>query len=70
VVGTTIFSNKAKNYVDLTYLLYLRDLELVNTFAWGPAALLFLYNELSNATFPKCKYLTGYATLIQVTKHL
>jgi hypothetical protein len=33
VVGTTIFSNKAKNYVDLTYLLYLRDLELVSMFA-------------------------------------
>jgi hypothetical protein len=33
VFGTTIFSNKVKNYVDLTYLLYLRDLELVSMFA-------------------------------------
>jgi hypothetical protein len=32
VFGTTIFSNKVKNYVDLTYLLYLRDLELVSMF--------------------------------------
>jgi hypothetical protein len=59
VVGTTIFSNKAKNYVDLTYLLYLRDLELVNTFVWGPAALSFLFKELRNATVPKWKYLAG-----------
>ncbi|MCI24665.1 hypothetical protein A2U01_0045851, partial [Trifolium medium] len=25
----------------------------------------FLYRELSNATVPKCKYLAGYATLLQ-----
>ncbi|KAK2443669.1 hypothetical protein QL285_014754 [Trifolium repens] len=65
VVGTTIFSNKEKNYVDLTFLRYLRDLELVSTFAWDPAALSFLYNELSNAIVPKCKYLAGYATPLQ-----
>ncbi|MCI47351.1 serine/threonine-protein phosphatase 7 long form-like protein, partial [Trifolium medium] len=41
VVGTTIFSNKAKNYVDLTYLQYLRDIGMVSTYAWGPAALSF-----------------------------
>ncbi|MCI64861.1 hypothetical protein A2U01_0086119, partial [Trifolium medium] len=44
---------------------YLRDIELVNTYAWGPAALSFPYRELSNATVPKCKYLAGYATLLQ-----
>ncbi|GAU48509.1 hypothetical protein TSUD_244290 [Trifolium subterraneum] len=36
VVGTTIFSSKAKSYVDFTYLMYLRDIELVNMYAWGP----------------------------------
>jgi hypothetical protein len=39
VVGITIFSNKAKNYVYLTYLLYLRDIELVKMYAWGTTAL-------------------------------
>jgi hypothetical protein len=68
VDGTTIFSNKAKNYVEITFLRYLRELELVSTFTWGPTALSFLYNELSNANVPKCKYLAGYATLLQVTK--
>jgi hypothetical protein len=42
VDGTTIFSNKAKNYVEITFLRYLRELELVSTFTWGPTALSFL----------------------------
>jgi hypothetical protein len=33
VVGTTIFSNIAKNYVDFTYLMYLKDLEMISMFA-------------------------------------
>jgi hypothetical protein len=69
-VGATIFSNKAKNYVDLTYLLYLRDIGMVNMYVRGPATLSFLYKELSNATVTKCKYLARYATFLQVTKHL
>jgi hypothetical protein len=67
VVDTTIFSNKAKNYVDLTYLQYLREIQSVITYAWGLAALSFLYRELRNATAPKCRYLAGYATLLHVT---
>jgi hypothetical protein len=47
VVDTIIFSSKAKNYIYLTYLLYLRDIELINVYAWGPVALSFLYRELS-----------------------
>jgi hypothetical protein len=43
LVGTTIFSNKAKNYVDLTYLDYFRHLDRVPSYALGTAALAFLY---------------------------
>jgi hypothetical protein len=45
LVATTIFifSNKAKNYVDLTYLKYFQDLDRVDNYAWGTAALSFLY---------------------------
>ncbi|GAU42367.1 hypothetical protein TSUD_350330 [Trifolium subterraneum] len=46
LVGTIIFSNKAKNNVDLTYLKYFRELDQVHTYAWGTAALAFLYREL------------------------
>jgi hypothetical protein len=70
LVGTTIFSNKAKNYVDLTYLEYFRHLKRVSTYAWGTDALAFLYRELTHDTHPNCKYVAGYMTLLQVTLHL
>ncbi|PNX58386.1 hypothetical protein L195_g050884 [Trifolium pratense] len=66
LVGTTIFSNKAKNNVDLTYLKYFIDLDQVHTHAWGTAALPFLYQELTNATVSSCKYVAGYMTLLQI----
>ncbi|MCI43267.1 serine/threonine-protein phosphatase 7 long form-like protein [Trifolium medium] len=52
LVGTIIFSNKAKSNVDMTYLNYFIDLDRVHTYAYGTAALAFLYRELSNATVP------------------
>jgi hypothetical protein len=67
LVATTIFSNKAKNYVDLTYLKYFQDLDRVDSYAWGTVALSFLYRVLSNAIVPSCKYVAGYLTLLQVT---
>ncbi|MCI71212.1 serine/threonine-protein phosphatase 7 long form-like protein [Trifolium medium] len=62
LVGTTIFSNKAKNYADLTYLTYFKDLDWVDSYAWGTAALTFLYEKLSNATVLSCTYVAGYLT--------
>jgi hypothetical protein len=66
LVRTTIFSNKAKNYFDLTYLDYFRHLDRVSTYAGGTVALAFLYRELMHGTHPNCKYVTGYMTLLQV----
>ncbi|MCI38968.1 serine/threonine-protein phosphatase 7 long form-like protein, partial [Trifolium medium] len=65
LVGTTIFANKAKNYVDLTYLKYFIYLDRVDNYSWGTAALAFLYRELSNVVVPECKYVAGYMTLLQ-----
>jgi hypothetical protein len=59
LVGTTIFSNKAKNYLDLTYLDYFRHLDQVSTYVWGTAALAFLYRELTYDTHPNYKYVAG-----------
>ncbi|MCH97805.1 serine/threonine-protein phosphatase 7 long form-like protein [Trifolium medium] len=39
---------------------------MVDTYAWAPIALAFLYRELSSATIPKCRYLVGYLNLLQV----
>jgi hypothetical protein len=67
LVETTIFSNKAKNYIDLTYLDYFRHLDRIHTYAWGTVALAFLYRKLTHGTHPNCKYVVGYMTLLQVT---
>ncbi|MCI21441.1 serine carboxypeptidase family protein [Trifolium medium] len=34
LVDTTIFSDKSKMYVDVTYLLYFRDPEIVDNYTW------------------------------------
>jgi hypothetical protein len=34
LVGSTIFSNKAKNYVDLTYLKYFREIDRIDNYDW------------------------------------
>ncbi|MCI63246.1 serine/threonine-protein phosphatase 7 long form-like protein, partial [Trifolium medium] len=49
LVGTTILSNKAKIYVDLTYLKFFMDLDWIDSYSSGTAALAFLYRELTNA---------------------
>jgi hypothetical protein len=43
---------KAKNYVNLTYLDYFRNMDRVSTYSWGTAALAFLYQELTHDTTP------------------
>jgi hypothetical protein len=45
-------------------LKYFRELDQVDNYAWGTAALAFLYQELSNVATPACKYVAGYLTLL------
>ncbi|CAJ2642560.1 unnamed protein product [Trifolium pratense] len=65
LVGTTIFSDKANNYVDLTYLKFFIDLDRIDSYSWGTAAPAFLYWELTNAVVPDYKYVAGYMALLQ-----
>jgi len=37
-VGVTLFTNKSANYMNVTYLKYFRDLELVSDHAFGAAS--------------------------------
>jgi hypothetical protein len=64
LVGTTIFSNKTKNYIDLAYLDYFRHLNRISSYTWGTATLAFLYRELTHGTHPNCNYVAGYMTLL------
>jgi len=49
LVGITLFTDKSVTYVDVVYLRYFRDLEVVAGFSWGAATLSHLYRELNHA---------------------
>jgi hypothetical protein len=66
MVGITIFSDKSHWVVDVVYLKYFRDLEIVVGFSWGAAALTHLYKELNNAACWNTSQVAGYLTLLQV----
>jgi len=66
LVGITIFTDKSQNVVDVVYLRYFRDLDLVVGYSWGVAALAHLYRELNNAARWNCGQVAGYLTLLQV----
>jgi len=65
-VGITLFTDKSQNVVDVVYLRYFRNLDLVAGFSWGVAALAHLYRELNNAARRNCSQVAGYLTLLQV----
>jgi hypothetical protein len=47
LVGITLFTDKSQNDVDVIYLRYFRDLDVVADYSWGAATLAHLYRELN-----------------------
>ena len=66
LVGCTIFANKSATYVRTHYLELFRDLPTCRRYAWGVAALVYLYEQLGDASFANTKQLVGYLPLLQV----
>ena len=66
LVGITLFTDKRQNDVDVVYLKYFRDLDLVAGYSWGAAALAHLNKELNNVARWNCSQVAGYLTLLQV----
>jgi len=66
LVGITLFTDKSQTVVDVVYLGYFRDLDVVASFSWGAAALAHLYRDLNNAAHWNCGQVLGYRTLLQV----
>jgi len=66
LVRITLFTDKSQNDVDVVYLRYFRDLDLIAGFSWGAAALAHLYRELNNVARWNCSQVAGYLTLLQV----
>jgi hypothetical protein len=66
LVVITIFTNKSQWAVDVVYLKYFRDLEIVSGFSWGAAALAHFYKELNNVVRWNTSQVAGYLILLQV----
>nr|XP_027190288.1 protein MAIN-LIKE 1-like [Cicer arietinum] len=65
LVGSTIFADKSHTLVDAKYLPLFRYLDGIDRYAWGTAALVVLYDYLSDACYYDTKQLGGYMTLLQ-----
>jgi len=65
LVGCMIFANKSATYVRTHYLELFRDLPTYRRYAWGVAALIYLYEQVGDASFTNTKQLAGYLPLLR-----
>ncbi|KAK4786540.1 hypothetical protein SAY86_010373 [Trapa natans] len=65
LVGSTIFSTTTGNKVPVMYLPLFGDFEHCGRYAWGAAALAFLYRALGNASLASQSTISGCLTLLQ-----
>ena len=66
LLGTTLFVDKTDSRVPVHFLPLLLNLDEVNTYAWGAAALANQYRQLGVATRGNCRQIDGCLTLLQV----
>ncbi|XP_022947749.1 protein MAIN-LIKE 2-like isoform X1 [Cucurbita moschata] len=65
LVGSTIFSTTTGNKVPVMYLPLFENFDHCGKFAWGAAALAFLYRALGNASLRSQSTISGCLTLLQ-----
>lgn len=66
LVGSTIFSTTTGNKVPVMYLPLFENFDEAGKYAWGAAALSFLYRALGNASLRSQSTISGCLTLLQV----
>jgi len=66
LVGIKLFTDKSTTDVDVVYLRYFRNLDLVVGYSWGAATLAHMYTELNKVARWNCGQVSGYLTLLQV----
>lgn len=66
LVGSTIFSTTTGNKVPVMYLPLFENFDRCGQYAWGAAALAFLYRALGNASLKTQSTISGCLTLLQV----
>ncbi|KAK2415979.1 protein MAIN-LIKE [Trifolium repens] len=62
---STLFTNKSSQYVDVIFLTYLQDLDVINTWNWGASALAYLFKYLEKSTRIPSGNHGGYNCLFQ-----
>lgn len=65
LVGSTIFSTTTGNKVPVMYLPLFENFDQAGKYAWGAAALSFLYRALGNASLKSQSTISGGLTILQ-----
>ncbi|KAL3637178.1 hypothetical protein CASFOL_019477 [Castilleja foliolosa] len=65
LIGSTVFSTTTGNKVPVMYLPLFDDFDEAGKYAWGAAALSFLYRALGNASLRSQSTISGCLTLLQ-----
>ncbi|XP_010519612.1 PREDICTED: serine/threonine-protein phosphatase 7 long form homolog [Tarenaya hassleriana] len=65
LVGSTIFATTDPSKISVDYLLFFEDFEKAGKYAWGAAALAFLYRQIGNASQRSQSIIGGCLTLLQ-----
>ncbi|TXG68534.1 hypothetical protein EZV62_003469 [Acer yangbiense] len=66
LVGSIIFATTSGNLVPLPYLPLFNDFDKAGKYAWGAAALAFLYRQLGKASMKCQSTISGSLTLLQL----
>jgi len=66
LLGYTLFADKNIKIINLLWMLAIRDLANIGTWAWGAMGLAFLYEQLSLTSIPHVSAVGGYMTFLVV----
>lgn len=66
LLGATLFMEKHKSRLSVHFLEFLEPVEEVSSYAWGTAALAYLYRQMGVASRAETAQIGGCLTLLQV----
>ena len=66
LLGCTLFVDKTKNHVRPRFCLLIQDVSTISQYAWGAAALAYMYRQLGVASRANARQLSGCLTLPEV----
>ncbi|KAH6807027.1 hypothetical protein C2S51_028135 [Perilla frutescens var. frutescens] len=65
ILGCTLFTDKTGDRITYNYLRLFEDPEEFECYAWGVAALAFLYRQLGVGSWVGCRQMAGFLTLLE-----